>query len=72
MQNLVLLMEPSADAADIDLKGGNMCLNRFSIDEEAAFEISGVHYLKKATSDDNMFDDDVDDDPKGKGYYHNL
>ena len=69
-------MDPSENAYDIDLKGGNMCLNRFSMDEEAAFEISGVHYLKKATSDDNMFDDDVDDDvhddPKGKGYYHKL
>ena len=49
MQNLVLLMEPSEMAYNIDLKGGNMCLNRFSIDEEAAFEISGVHYLKKAS-----------------------
>ena len=68
MQNLVLLMEPSKDAFDIDLKGGNMCLNRFSIDEEAAFEISGVHYLKKETSDDNIFHDDL----KGKGFYQKL
>ena len=60
MQNLVLLMEPSKDADDIDLKGGNMCLNRFSIDEEAAFEISGVHYLKKLYR--------IRDISKGKGY----
>ena len=31
---------------DISLKGGKMCLNRFCIDEDAAFELSGVHYLK--------------------------
>ena len=61
MQNLVLLMDPSEDAADIDLKGGNMCLNRFSIDEEAAFDISGVHYLKDYL---NNFKDEL----KGKGY----
>ena len=62
MQNLVLLMEPSEDAYDIDLKGGNMCLNRFSIDEEAAFEISGVHYLKKKCYE---IQDEI---LKGKGY----
>ena len=62
MQNLVLLMEPSADAADIDLKGGNMCLNKFLIDEEAAFEISGVHYLKKASYGF------IERKSKGKGY----
>ena len=49
MQNLVLLMEPSEYAAVIDLKGGNMCLNRFFIDEEAAFELSRVRCLKKAS-----------------------
>ena len=47
MQNLVVLMEPSDDAKVISSKGGNMCLNRFCIDEDAAFETSGVHYLKK-------------------------
>ena len=49
MQNLVLLMEPSEDAWDISLKGGNLCLNRFCVDEDAAFELSGVHYLKKSS-----------------------
>ena len=47
MQNLVFLMDPSRYAHNIDLKCGNMCLNRFSIDEDAAFELSGVHYLEK-------------------------
>ena len=47
IQNLIILMEPSEDAETVSLKGGNMYLNRFCIDDEAAFELSGVHYLKK-------------------------
>ena len=49
MQNLVVLMEPSEDAWVTPLKGGNMILNRFCIDEDAAFELSGVSYLKKSS-----------------------
>ena len=49
MQNLVVLMEPSEHADDASLKGGNMILNRFCIDEEAGFELSGVHYLKESS-----------------------
>ena len=41
MQNLVVLMEPSKFAYQIPVKGGNMCLNRFCIDEDDAFELSG-------------------------------
>ena len=33
------------------VKAGNMCLNRFCIDEDAAFELSGVNYLKKSDYD---------------------
>ena len=51
MQNLVIFMEPSPDAYDISLKGGNMILNRFCIDEDAAFELSGVNYLEKSSYD---------------------
>ena len=47
MQNLVVFMEPFEDAFDTPLKGGNMILNRFCIDEDAAFELSGVYSLKK-------------------------
>ena len=47
MQNLVVLMEPSEDAYDYSLKAGNMILNRFCIDEDAAFELSGVSDIKK-------------------------
>ena len=40
-------MEPTKRADHTPLKGGNMILNRFCIDEDAAFELSGVNYLKK-------------------------
>ena len=46
MQNLVVLMEPNVDAWRTPLKGGNMILNRFCIDEDAAFELSGVNYIQ--------------------------
>ena len=46
MQNLVVMMEPSKDAWRTPLKGGNMILNRFCIDEDASFELSGVIYIK--------------------------
>ena len=46
MQNLVVFMEPTEDASNISMKGGNMILNRFCIDEDAAFELSEVNYLR--------------------------
>ena len=46
MQNLVVFMEPSGFADEISLKAGNMCFNQFCIDEDAAFELSGVHYFE--------------------------
>ena len=46
-QNLVLLVEPPEGEYDISLKAGNMYLNRFCIDEDASFELSGVYNLKK-------------------------
>ena len=51
MQNLVVLMEPSKDAHNNSLEGGNMILNRFCIDEDAAFELSGVNYLQKSSEE---------------------
>ena len=57
MQNLVILMETHDEAKKdrlfgrIDTKAGNMCLNRFSIEEDVAFDISGVYYLKNSYFD---------------------
>ena len=49
MQNLVVFMDLSEHAWDTPLKSRNMILNRFCIDEDAAFELSGVYYLKKSS-----------------------
>ena len=51
MQNLVVFMEPSHNAWETPLKAGNMILNRFCIEEDAAFELSGVNSLKKSSDD---------------------
>ena len=70
MQNLVVLMEPTDTAYETPLKGGNMILNRFCIDEDAAFELSGVNYSKKIRKDlsDTESDTDLIDTEKGKEY----
>ena len=64
-------MDPSEEDYDISLKGGNMALNRLSIDEDAAFELSGVHYLKKSSR--NILsaliqEFEAERKSKGKGY----
>ena len=52
MQNLVVLAETCPFGKytrynyDMSMKGGNMCLNRFCIDEDAAFELSGIYSIK--------------------------
>ena len=52
MQNLLVLMDPVKDAWHISCKFGNMFLNRFCIDEDAAVELSGIHFLKKWSKKD--------------------
>ena len=46
-KNLILLMNPPVSAWDASVKGGKMIINRFCIDENAGFELSGVTCLKK-------------------------
>ena len=60
MQNLVVLMNEIDIHWDISCKAGKMCFNRFCIDEDAAFELSGVWYTKRASI--------LKEDSKGKGY----
>ena len=64
MQSLVVFMEPSANADNVSPKTGNMCLNRFCVDEDASFELSGVHYLAESSLD--VIDDEVQRKSKGK------
>ena len=69
MQNLVVLMEPSEDAWSSSLKGGKMIFNRFCIDEDAAFELSGVNYLKKSSRAIQMGREyEAERNVKGKNY----
>ena len=48
-QNIILLQEPPRDTFDISMKAGKMLLNRFCIDEEAGFELSGVYNLTESS-----------------------
>ena len=45
--HVVLVMGPSNHAYDVSEKAGRMYLNRFCIDEEAAFEAAGVYSMQK-------------------------
>ena len=45
--NIVVVMGPSIYAYDVASKVGLMYLNRFCIDEEAAFELNGVYSIQR-------------------------
>ena len=47
MRNVVVLINSIEEAYDISLKAVNMYLNRLCIDEEAAFESTGVYFLRE-------------------------
>ena len=49
MLNLFVVMDPSEKPFDVSSKAGNMYLNRFCIDEDAACDLSGINYFKKST-----------------------
>ena len=53
-QKLVIVIDPPNPkpefAFDVSHKAGNMLMNRFLIDEDASFELSGVYYLKFPSS----------------------
>ena len=67
MQNLVVLMEQSGDASwRISSKAGSMSLNRFCIDEDAAFELSSVHNLERSYYEIE-YHDDFENERKFKG-----
>ena len=42
-QNIVVLRSRATREYEISLKAGNMFMNRFCIDEDASFELSGVY-----------------------------
>ena len=56
MQNLVFLMEQPDRASDSSRKGGMMCLNRFGIEEDDGFELSGVYNLNQIRHGSYIFE----------------
>ena len=64
MQKVVLFIEPSDDAFDTSFKSGHLSMNRFSIEEEANFEIVKIFELGKSLWD---FTDISEEDRKQKG-----
>ena len=49
MQKIVLFIEPSDDAFQTPFKAGHLFMNRFSIEEEANFEIVKILKLGKSS-----------------------
>ena len=47
MQKIVLFIEPSQHAFHTPLKIGNLFMNRFAVDEDAASEILKIFELEK-------------------------
>ena len=68
IQDVALLVNPPRHRWNISLKGGNMILNRFCIDEEMAFESSGVFIFGEKNPCSRKKDwDVVDFGPRGNG-----
>ena len=66
-------MDPPEFAHNVSAKGGNMILNRFCIDEDAGFELSGVYYLKQSSCNMRIGDKFIPKrNEKGKEYNINL
>ena len=49
MQSFFILKEPAITGYDISLKAGKRLMNRFCIDEDADFELSGVYSLHESS-----------------------
>ena len=48
MKRIIILKEPAIPEYDISSKAGNRLMNRFFIDEDAEFELSGVYSSYKS------------------------
>ena len=49
MQKIVLFIEPTDDAWRTPLKIGNLFMNRFAVEEDAAFEVLKIFELEKTS-----------------------
>ena len=67
MQKIVLFIEPNDDAWITPLKIGNLFMNRFAVDEDAASEILKIFELEKETINDPKYTNFVTEtNKKGK------
>ena len=48
-QQIILFIEPAKEAWKCNESIGNLFMNRFAIDEDAAHEVLGVYYLKQSS-----------------------
>ena len=68
MQKIVLFIEPSVEAWRTPFKSGHLFMNRFSIGEEANFEIVKIFELGKSSWNlSNQYDSEFAGDRKQKG-----
>ena len=51
MKNIIVFIEPNEHSYNTNWKIANLYLNRLTIDEDAAFELLGVYYLKENHDD---------------------
>ena len=51
MKNIIVFIEPNEHSFSPNWKIAHLYLNRFTIDEDASFELLGVYYLKKCHKD---------------------
>ena len=73
-------MVPPKNQKDISLKAAMLYLNRFCIEEDAACELSGVHYLKESSNylasfvkyADSSEQLQADKNAKGKVYFLDI
>ena len=47
MKNIIVFIEPNEHSCSPNWKIAHLYLNRFTIDEDASFELLGVYYLNK-------------------------
>ena len=50
-QNITVIINTKEEPSDISDAAANMILNRFCIDENAAFELSGVYHADNLSSE---------------------
>ena len=69
MKNVIVFIEPPTTTADISKNAGNLYMNRLCIDEDAGFELSGVHYFETSDEIESSTIKKIFNGFKRKGYF---